>query len=442
VDRGAFFIPALVADSLAAVGASEYLTKPAPPDGKVHVVYWEEWTDFEFTAMKDVVDSFNKSQDKIQVDILSISGIDDKTLMAVSGKMPPDVAGLYGANVTQYADDKAVIPLDDLCRESGIKEDQYVPAFWDICKTRGHMYALPSCPASVAIHWNTEMFKQAGLDPTKPPKTWGEVFEMAKKITKKDANGHMTISGFLPAEPGWWSWMWGPLFGGKLWDGKDKITCNDEGHIHAYDWIQSFSKEFGGANLASTKSGFGTFSSPQNGFLAGKLAMEPQGVWMYNFISKFAPNLKWAAAPLPAPDDRPDLGDATIVDLDVLCIPTGAKHPKEGFEFIKYVESQKGMEMLCLGQRKASPLRAVSDDFYKKHPNPFIKLFADMAYSKNAVAVPKLGIWPEYQAEINSMYDEVSLMQKTPKQALDDLQKRMQPKLDQYLRRLKERGEN
>ncbi|AIE84085.1 ABC transporter substrate-binding protein [Fimbriimonas ginsengisoli] len=441
MDRGAFTLPALAGVVLLAFGVSEALTKKPDLPGKVHVAYWEKWTDFEFQAMKDVVDDFNRSQDKIQVDILSVSSIQDKTLMAISGNVPPDLAGLYGPNVTQYADDHAVLPLDDMCREAGIKAEQYIPVFWDIGVARGHIYGLPATPGSIALHYNTKMFKEAGLDPDKPPQTFDELFAVSEKLTKVDPSGKVTLAGFLPAEPGWWNWMWGPFFGGRWWDGGTKITANCPENVRAYEWVQQFAKKYGPGQLQSFRSGFGNFSSPQNGFLAEHLAMVPQGVWMYNFIKKFSPNLQWKASPMPHPSDRPDLANGTLVDLDVLCIPRGAKHPKEAFEFIKYVQSQKGMEKLCLGQKKATPLRAVSPGFFEKHPNPFIQLFATLPYSKTLAVAPKLGIWPEYQSEIDSAFDSIMLMQKTPKQALDDIQARMQPKLDQYLTRLKVRGE-
>lgn len=434
-------LPAFGGLVLLTVAASEWVTKPALKDTKTHVVYWEKWTDFEFKAMKDVVDAYNRSQNRIQVDLLSISGIDNKTLMAVSGNVPPDIAGLYGGNVTQYADDKAVLPLDEFCRDAGISENQYVPAFWDMLTVRGHIYALPSTPATVGLHYNKRMLRSAGIDPENPPKTWESLAKMAEKITVRDKDNRIKISGFLPAEPGWWNFMWGPLFGGSWYDGKGHLTVNSEANVRAYQYVQSFAKKYGSSNLQQFKSGFGSFSSPQNGFLSENLAMEPQGVWMYNFISKFSPKLKWGVCPLPYPENRPDMAGATVIDLDVLCIPRGAKHPKEAFEFLQFVQSQKGMEMLCLGQRKATPLRAVSSEFLSKHPNPFIKLFADMAYTKHPIAPLKLGIWPELNSEIDAAFDEIGLLKKTPREALDAVQARMQPKLDKYLTRLHQRSE-
>ena len=42
------------------------------------------------------------------------------------------------------------------------------------------------------------MFREAGLDPEKPPKTWGEVREFSKKLYKTDANGNIVQMGFIP----------------------------------------------------------------------------------------------------------------------------------------------------------------------------------------------------------------------------------------------------
>jgi ABC-type glycerol-3-phosphate transport system substrate-binding protein len=94
-----------------------------------------------------------------------------------------------------------------------------------------------------------------------------------------------------------------------------------------------------------------------------------------------------------------------------------------------------------MGQRKHSPLVSVSKRFWDTHPNPYVRLFADLAKGPNAIAPPKLPIWPEYGAELTNAFDEIALLKKTPRQALDAVQARMQPKLDQYLRIARLRGE-
>jgi hypothetical protein len=52
-----------------------------------------------------------------------------------------------------------------------------------------------------------------------------------------------------------------------------------------------------------------------------------------------------------------------------------------------------------------------------------------------------MGIWPEYVSELNNAFDQVSLLKKTPQQALDYVQTRMQAKLDEHLERLRLRGD-
>ena len=441
VERSAIALPLLAIGLVAAAITSEVLVRPAESNHRIHITYWEKWTGFEFDAMKAVVDDFNQSQDQITVDFLSVSNIRDKTLLAISGGVPPDLAGLESGHVSQFADEHALMPLDDLCREAGITPARYVKAYWDICNYKGHIYALPTTPASTALHYNRALLKAAGLDPNHPPETLEELSAMAEKITKRDPNGHISVAGFLPAEPGWWNFEWGSVYGGKLWNGKDTITSDSKENILGYEWVQSFSKKYGPGQIQTFKSGFGGFSSPQNAFMSSQVAMELQGVWMYNFIHMYQPNLDWAAAPFPHPASRPDLARMTFVDEDILCIPRGAKHVKEAFEFAKFVQSQHGMEELCMGQKKQTPLKYVTPEFLAKHPNPYIKLFIEMAQEKNAVCAPAVGIWPEYQDELNNAYDQISLLHLSPAEALKKVRLRMQPKLDHYLQRLKLRND-
>ena len=406
--------------------------------GPVHITYWEKWSGFEFAGIKQIVDDYNASHTDIQVDLLEVSEIENKTMFAISAGVSPDVAGLYSPNVPHYADERAIMPLDDFCRQAGISENDYIHAYWQLMTYNGTIYALPTTPASTALHYNRQMFKDAGFDPDKPPQTIEEMDAMGDKMTV-EKDGHIEAIGFTPSEPGWFNYAWGYYFGGRLWDGATKITATDPGNVRAYEWIESFGKKYGGDALSSFKSGLGQFDSPQNGFMAGKVAMEIQGVWMHNFLHTFSPKLDANAAAFPHPADRPDLANMTYVDADVLVIPRGAKHPKEAFDFISYVQRQAVMEKLCLLHAKNSPLTHISDHFWKVHTNPWIHLFDTLARGKNAMIPARVGIWPEYQQELSASFDSALLMKDTPIHILDDVQARMQAKLDEYQARLRER---
>lgn len=434
---------AIFAGTLAAAVYSEIVTRPAEYGNVVHVTYWEKWTEFERDAMKAVVDKYNRTEGArkhIFVDFMPVSGIEDKTIVATSGGLPPDIAGLSTISLAAFADNDAIIPLDDLCKQYGIKESDYIPIYWKQIYYNHHVYALPTTPDSNALHYNRAEFKAAGLDPNKPPQTIEELDAMAAKLTKKDASGNYTQFGFIPSDPGWWNWGWGYYFGGELWDGKDKITCNSPENVRAFTWVASYSKKYGPTRINSFKSSF-VFASPTNGFISGKEAMQQQGVWMYNFITRYNPKLDWAAAPFPHPADRPDLANMTFADADNMVIPIGAKHPKEAFDFMAFVQRQENMELLCMGQRKASPLVKVSKAFLDSHPNPYIRLFSDLPKLKTVRIPLMMGITNEYNADLGEAFDEITLLRKTPQQALDDVQARIQKKFDHYQWILKMREE-
>ncbi|MBI2297398.1 MAG: ABC transporter substrate-binding protein, partial [Armatimonadetes bacterium] len=391
-------------------------------------------------AMRAVVDQFNATQTRIHVDLLTVSQVDQKMLLATAGGNPPDVAGLWSFNTHVYADNGSILPLDDLLREHGIQEADYLPCYWDLCSYRGHLWALPTTPATVALHWNKKLFREAGLDPDTPPRTIEELDRFAAKLTRRDADGHIVVAGFMPSEPGWWNWGWGYWFGGTLYDGKGHVTANSPANLRAYQWVQSYADRYQAKDLQVFQSGFGNFSSPQNAFLAGKVAMEVQGVWMYNFISKYAPDMEWGCAPFPPPADRPDLANTTPVDIDTLVIPTGSRHPREAFEFIAYVQSQLGMELLCMGQRKHTPLTLVSIGFLRDHPHPCLQVFIDLAHSRNTFAPPKLGFWREYNDEMTNAFSTIWLGRRSPEEALGQVQARMEKLMARELRQKQRRG--
>src|SRR6201981_3122045 len=50
---------------------------------------------------------------------------------------------------------------------------------------KGQIVALPKGAYAQALHYNRVLFKEAGLDPNKPPTTWGQVRADAKQIAQR-----------------------------------------------------------------------------------------------------------------------------------------------------------------------------------------------------------------------------------------------------------------
>ncbi len=425
-------------------------------DGRLVIRYWEKWTGFEGEAMQAVVDDYNAGQDRVFVEKLTVSQMDQKLMLATAGGNPPDVAGLWSAYIPDYAEKGAILPISGALEKAGITRDDYIGVYWDICSHRGFTWALPTTPATLALHWNKRMFRDAGLDPDKPPRSIAELDRMAEQLTiveveregrkvrirfpdltpeeREQKSFSIVQIGHMPQEPGWWAQMWGYWFGGRLWDGERVITADSPENVAAFDWVRGHSEKYGVDNLRSFGAQFGNmFSSPQNAFLSGRVAMEIQGVWMYNFIEKYAPHLDWGAAPFPSvdPDKYPNV---TIAECDVLVIPRGSPHPREAFEFIRYVNSQPAMEKLNHGQRKFSPLAKCSEEFLRDHRNPAIATFIELARSPNALQVPRLSFWFEYRDEMSAADERVRSLVPAS-EALQYVQKRLTWKGERVWRR-------
>ncbi len=416
-------------------------------DGRVHITYWEKWSGAEAAAMQAVVDQFNQSQDRIVVEFLSLSSVDRKTIVATAGGDPPDVAGLWLNNVYSFADRNALTPLDEFIRRDGSTPEQwltrYCAVYGDMVSYRGQIWAAISAPSVTGLHWNKQLFAGAGLDPDRPPRTLVELDEFAEKLTKRDATGAITQLGFLPQEPNWFVWAYPAWFGGKYWNSRD-IALDDQG---AYEWVANYSRRYGLEQIQAFSSGFGNFNSPQNAFLAGKVAMEFQGVWMNRFIEQFAPGMSYGVTAWPSTTTRVD--DFTVADADMLTIPRGAKHPNEAWEFIKFVstvnaqaehrDELRGVELLCFLQQKNSPLREWSPFFARHHPHPYIAVFRQLAESPNATHMPKLGIWEEYRRELVAAFDAVRLLTQPPGEALAFAQSRVAESWQLHRRSLERR---
>lgn len=401
------------------------------PGERIQVIYWEKWADFEGDAMRNLVAEFNASQDRIEVVYVHVRDNRTKTLLATAGGNPPDVAGLFPEVLPKYAEKEAIIPLDSLMLRDNLQPARYLPAIISICRYKEHTWALPTTPTNLALYYNKRMFREAGLDPEKPPTTLEELESYARQLTLVNADGHIERIGFSPELPKWFRARWIYWFGGRIWDGKDKMLLNSDEFVAMLSWMQSFTTIYGLEPLQRFQASEGPFNSAQNLFISGRVGMQLQGVWMANFIERNNPKLDWGVAPFPSV--KVGESPTTFVDCDVLVIPKGAKHPEEAWEFIRFVQLQKNMERLCQDQWKFSPLVQVSKSFYTNHPNPRIQLFRDLAESSNAIPAPRLAIFDDVRQELDHAIDSVLLLQSTPREAAQQAQDKVQARLNRQV---------
>ncbi len=395
---------------LAAIALLLFGQRPQPnrlpdgrrPTGRVVITYWEKWSGFEARAMQRVVNNFNMSQNHIFVHFVSISQINEKTLVSIAGGDPPDIAGLWAAQMGPFISYHALYPLTALQKEGVITPHTYVPYIWKLIAPRGKLWALPSTPETCALFWNKTLFKQAGLNPNVPPKTLAQLDAMSKKLTRFDAHGNLIETGFLPTQPGWWNYSWGIYFGNHLYDAKTgEFRVDTPQQIAAYRWVQSYARRLGLRAINSFQSGFGQFNSPLNPFMTGQVAMEEQGPYFCNFIKRNMPSMVGHYGVAPFPNAMGRTNAAVLGDSDVWVIPRHCRHPHAALQVLKYFCKPSTMEYLCAQQYKPSPLMKNSPGFLAHNPNPFIRIFEKQMHCKNVFSMPSSPIWTRVMDQLN-----------------------------------------
>ncbi len=414
---------------------------PARSDGRVEITYWEKWSGFEFDAIRSAVDAYNDGQggkDGVYVHLVNVSQVDRKTMLAIAGGNPPDLAGNWAIHVAPFAEKKALTCLDGFIARDKFPLEDYVPPYLETCRYAKKLWALPIVPATTALFYNRKMFREAGL--TRPPRTIQELDEFARKIDKFDEDGKLLRMGFLHTEPGWWKWSWGYYFGGRITDGNGKVLPDPAPWVKSLEWAGRYAEHYGRDKLGNIKSGFGDFDSPQNAFIAGKVGMVIQGVWMPNFINRYNRGLEYGVAPFPSEKPLPEGHPVTQVETDVITMPAGCPHPEEAWKFMKWLAGPEGAGILCLGQGKHTCLRDLPEDFKKKNPNPHIGFFHKLAFSRNAYVCGRFPIYSEFRREMGNAFDRVWQSEEVaPKDAIRNAQKRIQEALDRNFRRTERR---
>ena len=171
--------------------------------------------------------------------------------------------------------------------------------FKDRASLGGAVYGAPLFHGQVALFYNLDMFKAAGL--AKPPATMDEYNAFAEKLTQRDGSGKATVSGWSMrlsgggqgvAEKFWINLF---QFGGSVLtptaDGKWKATlATDAGRQALKQYL---------VNIHKTRTVSPEMPADAEAFERGQTAMFIRESWVIGDIAKKAPNLAYATAPLP-----------------------------------------------------------------------------------------------------------------------------------------------
>ncbi len=136
-----------------------------------------------------------------------------KALTAHKSGTPPVTSVLLSTDMFTLIDEDAIVPIDDFAKSADDKAwlAGFYPAFMMNSRTNGKTWGVPFQRSTVVMYYNKDLFKEAGLDPNKPPQTWADLKAAATKLTKKDASGKVTQWGVQIPSSGFPYWLFQTL---------------------------------------------------------------------------------------------------------------------------------------------------------------------------------------------------------------------------------------
>jgi sn-glycerol 3-phosphate transport system substrate-binding protein len=136
-----------------------------------------------------------------------------KALTAVKSGEPPVTSILLSTDMFTLIDEDAIVPFDDMVKTPEDKAwlASFFPAFMENSQTGGKTWGIPFQRSTIVLYYNKDAFKEAGLDPNKPPATWKEMAEVAQKLTKHDGSGKVTQWGVQIPSSGFPYWLFQAL---------------------------------------------------------------------------------------------------------------------------------------------------------------------------------------------------------------------------------------
>ena len=132
-----------------------------------------------------------------------------KALTAVKSGDPPVTSILLSTDMYTLIDEDAIVPFDDLIKTDADRAwlKSFYPAFMENSQTGGKTWGIPFQRSTIVLYYNKDAFKEAGLDPNRPPGTWKEMADYAAKLTKRDAAGNVTQWGVQIPSSGFPYWL-------------------------------------------------------------------------------------------------------------------------------------------------------------------------------------------------------------------------------------------
>jgi multiple sugar transport system substrate-binding protein len=350
---------------------------------------------------------------KINVRTVQFEDMVNDLARAVATGSGPDITYIDNPEVALFASRGLLLDLTPYIENSEIVnvEDIY-PGPLASVTYEGGIYGLPRGANTIALYYNADMYREKGLDPDNPPKTWDELYEAAKALTDPAANVYGIAFSAVATEEGTFQFLpWLQMTGG------DYTNVNTEGAARALNFWKRLLDE----KLASPDTLIRGQWDSTGTFNAGSAAMSISGPWELPRMSQEA-QFEYRAALLPVPEEGAERASALGEGDNVILANTDS--PDEAFKFVEFLYAQMPRVWNEFGYLPASDVEVTNPN----NPEIYAVFEESMKYARNRGPHPE---WPRISQAIQTAIQSTLTGQTDAETALATAQQQIDAVLGQ-----------
>jgi multiple sugar transport system substrate-binding protein len=404
---GVIAVAALLGTTAVGCGGSDDETSA---DGTVTLEFAQWWApELPAGSFDKLMTEFTAQNPTIKVKLLSgpYASTKQQLVSGAASKTLPDVVGLDGAWVNDFAKQGAIADLSALMTDANYDQSQLASQI----QIQGKTYMIPIVNFVYPMFVNNDLLSKAGV--TKPPSTRTEFLDAAKKVTALGGNVKGWALPLDTAVPNGiqndvMSWLWAS--GGTMLtkDGKPDLT-----NAQVKSTIE-YVKSLSDANVIAPGSLTMKEQDKVEKFTTGQVGMVIDSLAHINLIKKNNPTLNFTVLPLPAEDSYTGKRGIPYASWGI-GVADSSKHKAEAFKLVEFLMSkEKNAELSTLangfpGNKTAEPDFSNSDPLFKTAFDIY-----QAGYPANEfVGLPKA-------EDLMRSFDEQLQLTLTGKQSVDD----------------------
>jgi len=325
-----------------------------------------QWWGAELPAgeLDKIVSDFTTQNPNIKIKLLSApyASTKQQLVTGAASKTLPDVVGLDGAWVNDFAKQGAITDMSKLMTDASYDSSQLASQI----QLDGKTYMIPVVNFVYPLFVNKDLLAKAGV--AKTPTTRTEFLDAAKKISALGGNVKGWALPLDTAVPNGiqndvMSWLWASG-GSMLQDGKPALQTP------AVKSTVEYVKSLNDAGVIAPGSLTMKEQDKVEKFTNGQVGMMIDSLAHINLIKKNAPSLKFEVAALPAEDGYTGKRGIPYASWGI-GISNSTKHKAEAFKFVSYLMSKDTNAKLSTiangfpGNKTAQPDFGDSDPLFK-----------------------------------------------------------------------------